>query len=83
MGTTALTPRRLTHLAAITVIGLLSIPPVRRATGRLHDDLVYRTYCKPGHGIVGQCEPDKDPYLRIGLGMRPACRWCHRETRNP
>lgn len=53
-----------------------------RRLRRLHDDLVYRTYCSPSTGIVGRCDPiQPGPYEHHALGMRPACRWCHRESR--
>lgn len=56
--------------------------PLRARLGRLHDDLTYRTWCSPEKGLVGSCElVEPRPYERHALGTRPACRWCHRETR--
>lgn len=55
-----------------------------RRLRKLHDDLVFRTYCSPRTGIVGRCDPqDPGMYERVALGTRPTCRWCHRESRTP
>lgn len=53
-----------------------------RRAHRLHNALVYYTWCSPETGIIGSCEPvEPGLYERVALGTRPACRWCKREAR--
>lgn len=54
---------------------------IRRAR-RIHDNLMYRTWCSPRTGLIGHCDPvQPGPYEQHALGMGPACRACRREIR--
>jgi hypothetical protein len=53
-----------------------------RRLRRIHDDLMYRTWCSPQTGLIGHCDPQEPGvYEHPALGLGPTCRACKRETR--